>query len=246
MPGNNPLISQNANILIVDDDDRICRILNRYLTSAGYLVKTAANGEEMYRCMQLQQPDLVILDLQMPGEHGLELTRKLRQDSDVAIIIVTGTGDKVDQIVGLEGGADDYLTKPFEERELLARVRSVLRRITPNSTPSVNVDKSVHKFSDWVLDLTAHELKSTTGEEVMLTSYEFQLLTALVKSADRVLSRDQIMDSIAGRDWMPNDRSIDVLIGKLRKKIEQDPNKPSLIKTIRGTGYKFTARVTHT
>lgn len=195
--------------------------------------------------MQLQQPDLVILDLQMPGEHGLELTRKLRMDSDVAIIIVTGTGDKVDEIVGLEGGADDYLTKPFEERELLARIRSVLRRVIHRSTPFVNVDKSVFKFSDWVLDLTAHELRSTAGEEIILTSYEFQLLITLVKSANRVLSRDQIMDSIAGRDWMPSDRSIDVLIGKLRKKIEDDPSNPSLIKTIRGTGYKFTARVTN-
>jgi DNA-binding response OmpR family regulator len=181
----------------------------------------------------------------MPGEHGLELARKLRQESDVGIIIVTGSGDKVDEIVGLEGGADDYLMKPVEERELLARVRSVLRRVMSDTDTSDNSDKSVARFSDWILDMTAHELKSTTGEEVELTSYEFQLLSTLVKSANRVLSRDQIMDHITGRGWIPSDRSVDVLIGKLRKKIEQDPRQPSLIKTMRGAGYKFTARVSY-
>jgi len=238
-------MSHNSNILIVDDDIRICKILERYLTSAGYQVKTAFNGEEMHSCMQTYEPNLIILDLQMPGEHGLELARKLRRDSDVGIIIVTGSGDKVDEIVGLEGGADDYLMKPVEERELLARVRSVLRRVMSASYSTDNSDKSVAKFSDWILDLTAHELKSTTGEEVVLTSHEFQLLSTLVKSANRVLSRDQIMDHITGRDWMPSDRSVDVLIGKLRKKIEQDPRQPSLIKTMRGVGYKFTARVSY-
>jgi two-component system, OmpR family, response regulator len=238
-------MSQDAAILVVDDDVRISKILDRYLTSAGYQVKTAANGEEMHRCMESYAPNLIILDLQMPGEHGLELARKLRQESDVGIIIVTGSGDKVDEIVGLEGGADDYLMKPVEERELLARVRSVLRRVMTDVDSSDNSDKSVAKFSDWTLDMTAHELRSTTGEEVVLTSYEFQLLSTLVKSANRVLSRDQIMDHITGRDWMPSDRSVDVLIGKLRKKIEQDPKKPSLIKTMRGAGYKFTARVAY-
>jgi len=234
---------QEANILIVDDDVRISRVLARDLTSAGYRVKTAANGEEMRSCMQDYNPNLVILDLNMPGEHGLELARKLRQDSEIGIIIVTGSGDKVDEIVGLEGGADDYLTKPVEERELLARVRSVLRRVMSDSTDSDTSDKSVAKFSDWILDFTAHELKSTAGEEIVLTSYEFQLLATLVKNPNRVLSRDQIMDNITGRDWISNDRSVDVLMGKLRKKIEDDPHNPSIIKTIRGAGYKFTARV---
>ena len=236
-------MDQEANILIVDDDVRISKILARDLTSAGYRVKTAANGEEMHRCMQTFKPNLVILDLQMPGEHGLELARKLRQDSEIGIIIVTGTGDKVDEIVGLEGGADDYLMKPVEERELLARVRSVLRRVMSGSTSSDTSDKSVAKFSDWTLDFTAHELKSTAGEEVVLTSYEFELLATLVKNPNRVLSRDQIMDNITGRDWISSDRSVDVLMGKLRKKIEEDPHNPSMIKTIRGVGYKFTARV---
>jgi len=236
-------MSQEANILIVDDDVRVSRVIARDLTSVGYRVKTAANGEEMRSCMKAYKPNLVILDLQMPGEHGLELCRDLRKDSDIGIIILTGSGDKVDEIVGLEGGADDYLTKPVEERELLARVRSVLRRVMSGSAASDTSDKSVAKFSDWILDFTAHELKSTTGEEVVLTSYEFQLLATLVKNANRVLSRDQIMDNITGRDWVSNDRSVDVLMGKLRKKIEEDPHNPSIIKTIRGTGYKFTARV---
>lgn len=238
-------MEREANILVVDDDLRICKILDRYLTSAGYRVKIAENGEEMRKSMQLQQPDLVILDLQMPGEHGLELARKLRQRSDVGIIIVTGSGDKVDEIVGLEGGADDYLTKPVEERTLLARVRSVLRRVESSTDSANTADKSIAKFSGLILDLTAHELKSTTGEEIHLTSYEFQLLATLVENANRVLSRDQIMAHITGRDWMRSDRNVDVLVAKLRKKIETDPTKPSLIKTMRGAGYKFTARVSY-
>ncbi len=236
-------MNQNENILIVDDDVRICRMLSRYLTSAGFGVQIASNGEEMSRCMQSYNPDLVILDLQMPGEHGLELARRLRQDSDLGIIILTGSGDKYDEIVGLEGGADDYLVKPVEERQLLARVRSVLRRVMSASNQSDSADNSVAKFSGWTLDLTAHELRSVTDEVIMLTSYEFQLLSLLVKNANRVLSRDKIMDHTTARNWIPNDRSVDVLVGKLRKKIEENPHEPSLIKTIRGAGYKFTARV---
>lgn len=233
-------MDQDANILVVDDDVVICNILDRYLTAAGYRVKTAANGEEMYRCIKLQPPDLILLDLKMPGKHGLELARELRKESDMGIIILTGSDETVDKIVGLEVGADDYVPKPFDERELLARVRSVLRRVLQTVDTT---DKSVARFSGWTLDLVAHELKSPVGDEVRLTSYEFQLLATLVKSPNRVFNRDQIMESITGRDWIPSDRSIDVLMGKLRKKIEDDPHKPIFIKTIRGTGYKFTARV---
>ncbi|MCH9048710.1 MAG: response regulator transcription factor [Proteobacteria bacterium] len=233
-------MDQDANILVVDDDVVICNILDRYLTAAGYRVKTAANGEEMYRCIKLQPPDLILLDLKMPGKHGLELARELRKESDMGIIILTGSDETVDKIVGLEVGADDYVPKPFDERELLARVRSVLRRVLQTVDTT---DKSVARFSGWTLDLVAHELKSPVGDEVRLTSYEFQLLATLVKSPNRVFNRDQIMESITGRDWIPSDRSIDVLVGKIRKKIEENPHKPIFIKTIRGTGYKFTARV---
>ena len=173
---------------------------------------------------------------------GLKMAKELRKDSDVGIIILTGSDESVDKIVGLEVGADNYVPKPFDGRELLARVRSVLHRVLQDNTAQ-NEDKSIAKFSDWILDFTAHELKSTTGEEIILTSYEFQLLATLIKNANRVLSRDQIMNNITGRDQISNDRSVDVLMGKLRKKIEEDPHNPSIIKTIRGAGYKFTARV---
>lgn len=235
-------MTQDANILVVDDDTVICNILNRYLGAAGYRVKTASNGEEMYQRIKVQNPDLVILDLKMPGKHGLELARELRRNSDVGIIILTGSEESVDKIVGLELGADDYIPKPFDERELLARVRSVLRRVMQTATPDSS-EKSVARFSDWTLDLAAHELRSPAGKEVRLTSYEFQILETLVRKANRVLSRESIMENLTGRDWIPSDRSVDVLIGKLRKKIEDDPHKPGLIKTIRGAGYKFTARV---
>jgi len=238
-------MDQDAKILIVDDDARLCKVLDRYLTSAGYQVKTANNGEEMHKSIKIRTPDIVILDLQLPGKHGLELAMEIRRDSEIGIIILTGTGDKFDEIVGLEGGADDYLLKPVEERELLARVRALRRRL---ETTSDNVDKknkSIAKFSGWIMDFDAYELISPTGESVSVTSYEFQILATLVQNSNRVLSRNQIMENSTGRDrdWMTDDRSVDVLIGKLRKKIEEDPHNPSMIKTIRGAGYKFTARV---
>jgi two-component system OmpR family response regulator len=236
-------MNESASILIVDDDPRVSRVLKRILTTAGYSVNTAENGSEMRELMNAKKTDLVILDLQLPGEHGLELTRQLQQKSNVGIIIVSGTGDDVDKVVGLEGGADDYLSKPVNDRELLARVRSVLRRILEQSKKSAVEESDIIHFSGWVLDTTSHELKSASGEETILTSHEFELLKALALSLNRVMSRDQLMDSVAGRGWVPNDRSIDVLVGKLRKKIEEDPNRPSLIKTIRGAGYKFTARI---
>ena len=236
-------MNQHPTILVVDDDPRICRVLSRYLGAAGYQVLIATDGAEMRHAMKASEPDLVILDLQLPGEHGLDLARNLRQDSRVGIIILTGSGDKIDEIVGLEGGADGYLTKPVDERALLAHVRSVLRRVMDSSPVHASDDPGIVEFAGWTLDLTAHELKSENGEEMALTNHEFQLLKIFVKNANQVMSRDQIMDNLAGRDWMPNDRSIDVLVGKLRKKIEPNPHSPSLIKTLRGVGYKFTVRV---
>ena len=234
-----------AHILVVDDDIRICKILDRYMTSAGYRVKIAVDSEEMRESIRKQQPDLVILDLQLPGEHGLELARALRKDSDIGIIIVTGTGEPVDKIVGLELGADDYLTKPVDDRELLARVRNVLRRVAHVPQNTTSTGKTIATFSGWTLDLEAHELKTRNNDRIHLTSYEFQLLSALVNSPNRVLSRDQIMDEITARNWTPSDRSVDVLIGKLRKKLNENSQNPNLIKTIRGSGYIFTARVSY-
>jgi len=199
----------------------------------------------MHKSIKIRTPDIVIPDLQLPGKHGLELAMEIRRDSDIGIIILTGTGDKFDEIVGFEGGADDYLLKPVEERELLARVRALRRRLVTTSDNVDNKDKSIAKFSGWIMDFDAYELISPTGESVGVTSYEFQILATLVQNSNRVLSRNQIMENSTGRDrdWMTDDRSVDVLIGKLRKKIEEDPHNPSMIKTIRGAGYKFTARV---
>lgn len=237
-------MSASAKVLVVDDDPRVCRLLARYLAREGYAVSTTANGEELPRLMATEQPDLVILDLVMPGKDGLTLARELRSQSDVPIIMLTGKTDIVDKVVGLELGADDYVTKPFDERELLARVRSVLRRrVARNNAPASTGKGSVARFKGWELDLTAHRLTSPAGKDVHLTSHEFQLLSALVMQRNRALSRDEILDLIAGRNWSPYDRSIDVLMGKLRKKIEEDVKNPILIQTVRGVGYMFTAKV---
>ncbi len=229
--------------MVVDDDVRICKLLNHYLTREGYKVSTAANGEQMRRIFDHDAPDLVILDLILPDEDGFTLAKELRTWSDVGIIMLTGKTEQVDKIVGLEIGADDYLTKPFDKRELLARVRSVLRRASQSARPRQEDKPSVAHFAGFTLNLTAHELISPVGDHVHLTNYEFQLLSALVLNANQALDRDRILDLIAGRDWAPTDRSVDVLIGKLRKKLNEDSQEPALIKTIRGTGYRFVAQV---
>lgn len=236
-------MEQDAKILIVDDDIRLCKVLDRYLSAVGYRVKTASNGDEMFKSIKIQPPDLIILDLLLPGKHGLELAREIRQGSEVGIIILTGSGDKFDEIVGLEGGADDYLLKPVDERELLARVRALLRRLESTADSIEKRDNSIAKFSGWTMDMDAYELISPAGESVDITSYEFQILAALVQNSNRVLSRNRIMEELTGRDWIPNDRSVDVLIAKLRKVIEEDPHNPSIIKTIRNAGYRLTAHV---
>ena len=231
-------------ILIVDDDPRVCRLLSRYLDREGYTIRTACDGQEMRRLVDTEPPDLIILDVMLPGDDGLSLARELRSKSDVGIIMLTGKSDIVDKVVGLELGADDYVTKPFEERELLARVRSVLRRGNRKVvSSSADTKYSIARFAGWQLDLTAYTLTSPAGTNVYLTSHEFQLLSALVTRCERVLHREELLNLLADRDWSPYDRSIDVLVGKLRAKIEDDPKNPSLIQTIRGVGYKFIARV---
>ena len=237
------MVSKSATILIVDDDPRVSRLVARYLDREGYDAHTASDGTEMRRFLKSQQPDLIVLDVMLPKEDGLSLARELRAQSDVAIIMLTGKSDIVDKVVGLELGADDYVTKPFEERELLARVRSVLRRGRRGEGANSNAEFSIARFAGWQLDLTAYTLTSPSGVTVYLTSHEFRLLSTLVTRHDRVLTREELLTLLADRDWNPYDRSIDVLVGKLRVKIEDDPKNPSLIQTIRGIGYKFTARV---
>ncbi len=230
-------------ILIVDDDPRICRLLCNYLGDEGFHVATAACGDEMWQLINQQMPDLVILDLMLPGEDGLTIARKLRSQSSVGIIILTGKGETIDKIIGLEIGADDYLAKPFDNRELLARIRSVFRRIQENHTQANLTSFKIARFGDWVLDIRANELKSSDGEKVKLTEFEFQVLLTFINNVNRELSRDQILTIVSGHKWNPSDRSVDVVVGKLRRKLKDSPDEPLFIKTIRTRGYKFTAPV---
>jgi len=236
-------MSGAAHILIVDDDPRLCRSLARYLAPEGYEVRTANNGREMRQRISEDSPDLVILDLMLPDEDGFSLARELRSASDLAVIILTGKSDTVDKVVCLEIGADDYVTKPFDERELLARVRSVLRRTSHGRDGGTAPSGHIVCFDRWRLDLDSYELTSREGEAMPLTPHEFQLLAAFVQHGNRVLTRDLILDLVSGRDWSPDDRSVDVLVGKLRKKLEKDPQDPKLIETVRGVGYKFKGKV---
>lgn len=228
-------------ILVVDDDERVCRTLRRYLGIEGFNVVTANNADEMRENLHLAE--LVVLDLHMPEAHGLDLTREIRQKRpSLGIIILTGSTDSVDRVVGLELGADDYISKPFDERELLARIRSVLRR----TQAPVDIDQeeaTTLKFANFTLNLDSHQLFDESERNIELTNHEFLLLSLLAKSKRRVLTRDRIMEELYGRDWMPSDRSIDQLVVKLRKKIEADQKHPELIKTIRGAGYKFDTKV---
>jgi DNA-binding response OmpR family regulator len=228
-------------IVIVDDQPEICELVYNYLSGEGYRVSTANDGPSMRRIMQQYEVDLVLLDIQLPGDDGLSLARQLRAVSDIGIIILTGRGETVDRIIGLEMGADDYLPKPFHLRELLARVKSVLRRASARGEAKAPPQSAV--FNGWKLDLTSRELKAPSGEEVRLTTGEFDLLAAFVGNANQVLSRDRLLDLARNRESGPFDRTIDVQVGRLRKKLEDDPQNPSLIKTVRGSGYIFTASV---
>ncbi len=232
-----------ARVLIVDDDERLVRVLSKYLSREGYRVREAANGDEMRARLAEEPADLILLDLILPDEDGLSLARDLRAESDVAIVMLTGKTDTIDKIVGLELGADDYITKPYDDRELLARVRTVLRRTAKGGDAVHGAEDSTAVFAGWNLDFVAHELTSPGGTHVHLTSSQFQLLASLVARPNRAMTREEILSLVSGRNWSPMDRSIDVLVGKLRKKIETDPKSPTLIKTIRGVGYKFTAHV---
>src|ERR1700674_3069044 len=198
----------------------------------------------MRRVIAQDPVDLVVLDLMLPGEDGLTLARSLRQESSVGIIILTGRGEIVDRIIGLEMGADDYLPKPFHLRELLARVKSVLRRASARSTEKAAPgSRSKARFAGWDLDLSTRELVSPAGSEVRLTTGELELLAAFVNHANQVLSRDRLLDLARNREAGPFDRTIDVQVGRLRRKLEDDPQRPTIIKTVRGTGYIFTPPV---
>lgn len=236
-------MSDNGHILVVDDQQEICDLLRDYLTDEGFRVSTARDGEGLREALARAPVNLVILDLVLPGEDGLALARELRSQSEVGIIIIAGRGETVDRIIGLEMGADDYLPKPFNLRELLARVKSVLRRVQSRAADGPQASRSVARFAGWSFDLSSRELLSPSGQGVRLTTAEFDLLAAFVNHANQVLSRDRLLDLARNREAGPFDRTIDVQVGRLRRKLEEDPQSPSLIKTVRGSGYIFTPPV---
>jgi two-component system phosphate regulon response regulator OmpR len=227
-------------ILIVDDDRDIRESMGEYLQGHGYEVALADGGEAMRKALEAVLPDVVLLDLNMPGEDGLSLARWLRATHEVGIIMVTGAGEVVDRVVGLEVGADDYLAKPFDPRELRARLKSVLRRTRGQggAAPKAASGKRV-KVGRCTLDLQTHQLVGPDGEDLPLTGMEFDLLRVFVERPNQVLSRDQLLTHTRNREWEPFDRSIDIRIARLRKKIEADPEKPKALKTVRGAGYIF-------
>jgi two-component system, OmpR family, response regulator len=235
-------MNAQPHLLIVDDDKELCALLSKFLGRHGYRVSIAHNGGEMAQVLEASRINLVILDLMLPGEDGLALCRQLRATGTLPIIMLTAMGEEVDRIIGLEMGADDYLAKVANPRELLARVRAVLRRAgAPEAGP---VDqKRVLEFAGWRLDVTHRQLYSANDALVPLRAGEFELLLALVERPQRVLSRDQLLDLSRGRSANVFDRSIDVQISRLRRKIEPDPKEPTLIKTVRSGGYLLAANV---
>jgi two-component system OmpR family response regulator len=230
-------------VLIVDDDSEIRELLSRFLSKHDFRVTTAKDGREMRQALADWSFDLVVLDLMMPGADGLSLCRQVRSESSIPIIMLTAMGEEVDRIIGLEVGADDYMAKPFNPRELAARIKAVLRR-SSGGAPAEASDERPAKlaFADFVLDSATRTLHRE-GSDISLTAGEYDLLVAFVDHPRRVLNRDQLLDMARGRAAIPFDRSIDVQVGRLRRKIEADPKNPSLIKTVRGGGYMFTAEV---
>jgi len=235
-------------ILVVDDDPRIRAMLRRYLTDEGFRVSEAADGAAMRGLLDGERVDLVLLDLMMPGEDGLSLARHVRQRSDMPIIMLTGKGDLIDRVAGLEAGADDYIAKPFHLREVLARIRTVLRRgrttAPAASEASAGGEEETLVFQGWRLDLVRRELRRPGGEVVPLTAGEFDLLRVFAGHPNRVLGRDRLMNLVKGKDWEAYDRAVDAQVVRLRRKIEADPSNPALIKTVRGAGYVFATAVT--
>ncbi|WP_244244073.1 response regulator [Marilutibacter alkalisoli] len=227
-------------MLVVDDDVEIGALLSRYLDGQGLSVRTAHDGRQLREAVREADFDLVLLDLGLPDEDGLDLMRDLRRQWQGPVIIVSGRGEPVERIIGLELGADDYVSKPFDLRELLARIRSVLRRARPSGEGG---DSPGFEFDGWRLDARARRLTRSDGGETELTSGEFDLLLALLQRAGQVLTRDQLMNVLHGHDAGPYDRAIDVQIGRLRRKIETDPARPQLIKSVRGAGYLLAAPV---
>jgi two-component system OmpR family response regulator len=231
-------------ILIVDDDPALCATIENYLIDEGFRVAVAHSAAAARKLIDSTTFDLMVTDLGLPDEDGLSLTRHLRARCQAGIIILTGKGEPIDRVIGLEVGADDYVAKPVMLRELVARIRSVLRRLAPPA-PSAGKDaRKGWRFGEWTVDVDTRRLIRSNGEEQTMTPAEFDLLLAFVAHPNRVLNRDQLLDLSRGRVAGPFDRSIDVLIGRLRRKIETNPEQPTIIRTVRGAGYMFAAAVT--
>ncbi|MGL4240860.1 MAG: response regulator [Beijerinckiaceae bacterium] len=236
--------ADHGHILVVDDDPQIRLLVSRFLQRHGYRVSGAPDGRVMREIMARSPIDLVILDVMLPGENGLDLCRAARATTQVPIIMLTARGDEGDRIAGLEVGADDYVTKPFSSRELLARVRAVLRRVLARPGSSEPRYADVVGFDGWTLDLRRRELTSPQGVLVDLSSGEFDMLVAFIEHANRVLSRDMLMEFAKTRAADPFDRTIDVQVSRLRRKLSDGEEDSRMIKTVRGAGYMFTPRIT--
>lgn len=248
-------MDSSIHIAVVDDDPDIREVIFTYLSEEGYDVSACVSGDEMWAALDSRPAELVILDVRLKTENGFELAKALRSKSDIGIIMLTAKADVVDRVVGLEVGADDYVVKPFHLRELAARVKSVLRRRTPAGEAPIDATPPTAsepmpleegpslRFAGWRLDEDRRQLFSPDGQEVDLTAGEFDLLVALVTHPQRALTRDQLLDFARGRNATLFDRSVDVQVGRLRRKIEVDPKKPAIIKTVRGAGYMLAANV---
>ena len=238
-------MSNSGCVLIVDDDASVRDMIAEYLGSNGYEVMQADSGESMRAALAKRVPDVVLLDVRLGREDGLSLARFLREHYAVGIIMVTAAGDVVDRVIGLEVGADDYVAKPFDPRELRARLRSVMRRSAGSGSAAPDARASAKKSAPRVrvgryfLDLAGYRLLAPDGREITLTSMEFDLLKLFVERPNQVLSRDQLLNATRNRDWQPFDRSIDIRIARLRRKIEGDPEAPQLIRTVRNGGYMY-------
>ena len=234
-------MSDSPHILVIEDDAEIGRLISRYLRNAGFRVSTLGDARNVARMLEDSRIDLIVLDLMLPGEDGLTLCRRLRGRSNVPIIMVTAKGEEIDRIIGLEMGADDYLCKPFNPRELIARIRAVLRRASDAERPAEQRVQAL-LFRGWRLDCAIRELRNPDGVKVILTGAEFDLLAAFCEYPDKVLSREQLREITQGRPLASAsyDRSIDILVSRLRQKIEADPRDPEFIKTVRSGGYMFT------
>lgn len=234
-----------AHVLVVDDDAAVCALVKEYLSQNDFRVTTVETGKQMMEVLAAEAIDLVVLDLGLRGEDGLRHAQRLREDSKIPIIIVTGRLDEADRVMGLELGADDYVTKPFSPRELLARIRAVVRRYhAVEPLPGRDEGLRAYRFAGWELNVRLHRLTSPTGEHIPLTNGEFSLLAAFLSSPERILTRDQLLDLSRLHSTEVYDRSIDVQILRLRRKMETDPANPQLIRTERGAGYIFSAPVT--